>query len=371
MHEEVPILPDAHTRKSPPAFKRLPQGQPLPDYGVEYFNQLVAQYQTLTPEEKKPNPSAQELADLLILEQDRHRLNWGDLSGLEMCLLKLAPGAALPYLACSLRARYQDVAGHDWYDQNGLMAPPERAVTLDDAMRANLLRADLEMLLADMQRIRGLITARERQRNQVTVLGTVAAAAALLAALALGHFSRYHAAAAWRPLMVVGFVMLTGATGGLVSMLRRLQCLSTTCTPVHDTIQFDAGQPSLWLSALYGAIFAKILTLVFMGHMLNTLIGVPDAGTTSLFPNFLSGFQPAGPGEFAKLMVWSFIAGFAEKFVPDVLDRITKNQEGRDRTVVRRRVDSATPAASFQFAPAPPTAPATPVADGAAASADV
>ncbi len=135
-------------------------------------------------------------------------------------------------------------------------------------------------------------------------------------------------------------------------MLRRLQKMRTTSTPVHDTIQLDAGLSGVWLAPVYGAIFAKVLAMVFMGQMLDSLIGVTGGGAAgpssgaggsappSLFPHFLpNSILPASGADYAKIMVWSFIAGFAEKFVPDVLDRITAKgraaEEGCPATVER------------------------------------
>jgi hypothetical protein len=40
---------------------------------------------------------------------------------------------------------------------------------------------------------------------------------------------------------------------------------------------------------------------------------------------FLRSAGPATGADLAKLTVWSFIAGFAERFVPDVLSRLASS----------------------------------------------
>jgi hypothetical protein len=40
------------------------------------------------------------------------------------------------------------------------------------------------------------------------------------------------------------------------------------------------------------------------------------------FQNFISNWQPVLATDYAKAIGWGFIAGFSERFVPDILDRI-------------------------------------------------
>jgi hypothetical protein len=45
------------------------------------------------------------------------------------------------------------------------------------------------------------------------------------------------------------------------------------------------------------------------------------------FKAFIEHLQPENTVEWGKLLVWSFAAGFAERLVPDTLDRLIARSE--------------------------------------------
>ena len=73
-------------------------------------------------------------------------------------------------------------------------------------------------------------------------------------------------------------------------------------------------------------IAAVTLYLVFasglvMGDLVPTF-RLSDLGTRQDdFANFIANWQPAGPVDYSKALVWGFVAGFSERFVPDLLAR--------------------------------------------------
>jgi hypothetical protein len=72
-----------------------------------------------------------------------------------------------------------------------------------------------------------------------------------------------------------------------------------------------------------GAIFACILSFVFFGGFVGGSL-FPQAGLDQVL-----GSRP----DFAKLLVWAFIAGFAQRFVPQILSSLIKRSTKSDENL--------------------------------------
>ena len=119
---------------------------------------------------------------------------------------------------------------------------------------------------------------------------------------------------------------MVGVIGGFVGLQRRLKALSD-----DDLTLLANSWVSVSLSPLVGGILAVLTYVLFVSGLM--------AGT--LFPKFVADAPPAtGPinglaiifavhGEavdYAKLLFWCFIAGFAERLVPDKLKGLAAGQ---------------------------------------------
>src|SRR5215510_10293507 len=125
-----------------------------------------------------------------------------------------------------------------------------------------------------------------------------------------------------------------GALGGFVSALRRLYAFQRVF-PVNFFKSLRRINLYLivysMIPSLVGAIGAVVLYMVFASGLikgdlfpafeLSQFDPKPDD-----FQNFIANWQPSEPIDYAKALVWSFIAGFSERFVPDLLDRFASSQ---------------------------------------------
>lgn len=71
--------------------------------------------------------------------------------------------------------------------------------------------------------------------------------------------------------------------------------------------------------------FAFLLYLVFMGGLLSGGLFPEFPGSADPFRSiggFVLEVNPGTNADFAKLLVWSFVAGFSEKFVPNLIAKL-------------------------------------------------
>jgi len=184
--------------------------------------------------------------------------------------------------------------------------------------------------------------------------------------------------------LTVGSVAFAGIIGGCVSMLQRIQSAPSEGDALYNLASLTNGWRGLSLSPLYGGIFASLLFILFAAGILegsvfpqiktpgkiiagataanpapeaslneaaqdpaasptapptvlNSLPATPNSTTQSAtqtqmtgilqIEDFLKGTGPIDGVAFALLIVWSFIAGFAERLVPDTLNRLVAKNE--------------------------------------------
>jgi hypothetical protein len=128
-------------------------------------------------------------------------------------------------------------------------------------------------------------------------------------------------------------VFQCGIIGGFVSLQQRLKNIDR-----EELTLLSESWASLLLIPVYGGVFSLLLYVIFLAKVIEGGLFpefyIPEFSrvvTDTDIQKFLRESYPLTGPDFAKLIFWSFIAGFSERFVPQIIQSITvKTGSGND-----------------------------------------
>lgn len=269
-----------------------------------------------------------------------------------------------------------------------LPANPLGSATTLEGLRQNL-RADVRYLLGQFYLYYALLPYREGLREEMTrrarkwtFIFLIAFAVVLILASFETQLGKLLALPNFKiPTLLV--VVMTGIVGGYVSVLQRIQSAPAEGDAIFNLASLSNGWAGMSISPLYGAVFALLFYMMFTGGIVTGVVfpevttskalasqestqpakkpdsTKPETGADaqssptpsqtpaatsspcpspcptptpqSAFLRFINETSPTDGKAFALLIVWSFLAGFLERLVPDALNRMvakTKTIEG-------------------------------------------
>ncbi len=311
-----------------------------------YFSHLIVEFDIVVELDSLPNQGeAHKLANRaksLIKKWDSKDFDWRDIFELEAIILQLQPLDTLQRRAWNLRQKYKQIVTQEAYDAYLNSKPP--GLNGKDGTEA-ALRADLLRILRDFHWQYGITITGETLRDSISIqiawilagviaLGVVSLVLHGIPAFLPGPFP-WVVAVLLGPVPSVIAVFLAGVIGGFVSTELRLQELRLSGTePIRALVQLNQGRTTIVISPLLGGVFAVILFVIFAGgfflkgDLIPVIYGPPQSGLMT-FETFWTYTGTASTIESAKLLIWSFIAGFAERLVPDALNRIAASTKSK------------------------------------------
>lgn len=296
-----------------------------PRHGFSGLNGMLA---GISPPEDPADLEVYKRVVAALDRESRRRVqNFAAMLNIEMLALRFYELEQLRRKAWMIRERFSLLAGEAVYKKYLASNPPDPATAPREQ-----LEADLENLLDQMRATYVLSAAREKS---VRWLKAVLAALTLLAVLIAGGGYAYEAGRAGGGSLVL-LIAVFGMLGALMSITRRLQSLISVGAlnqdPVMALTGLNYGLVGVVVALISGAIFAILLYAVMLSGLLgegggmlpkfNESSGLGNVRVTLSYLMF--DVNPASYSDFAKVIVWSFVAGFAERFVPDVLDRMVR-----------------------------------------------
>lgn len=281
-----------------------------------YRKVLFGQYQTLG--RTVENPAAKQEAEKIVGMEPK-LLTWDELYRLELAIIKLEPPEELRRRAWVLRNEYKELASPQEYKDYLASEPPKS----DPTTNTEELRADLIRLQEELNWRYIVVWVLEGYRSRILqrlvrlTLGVVFVSVCISYVATIVAF-----VGSWTDLnlpMLVAIVV-PGIIGGLISTVRRTQGLRFGSNADMDLSQLEQGNTGIYLSPFLGGIFAFIAFFLFAGGFLMGEL-FPKVDMNSLLVSQLDHLDYK---EIAKVIIWSFIAGFAERLVPDRLDKLAE-----------------------------------------------
>jgi hypothetical protein len=129
---------------------------------------------------------------------------------------------------------------------------------------------------------------------------------------------------------LTGFVLfcsaaIAGAIGSFISVILRIQGVRDNTQLAQNIFAFKYSKTTVQVAPFTGMIFAILLTFIIYGGLIGgsmfPYVRLDDDQYIKVLNNI---------GELSKLLVWSFIAGFSERLIPDMIDRLSDKARKAD-----------------------------------------
>ncbi len=310
-----------------------------------FFDQLTTDFRNLALA-NTPTPEAQQALDTIIQEAAANQgPTWDLVHRLEGLLIAHVPKGQLALLVPVLRLRYKALCPSDVFEayEQSAAAP---AIQTD-------LKTQAFFLLTSLQRLRVLNTEFSHARRKIIIALPIIIVSILGTFLVVDVF--------WKDAPLSLYVFMAGMIGAFFSAVTRVESIVFNASFMLNYQQtgkfYRSYLANLFLSMTEGALGALIFYMMqvaglvegslfpefehlstqanagiggAVSHAINVAMPVaiqtPPPGAT-LFDVFRNA-HPSDVAGYGKLFIWSFIAGFSERFVPDFLERFT-NKGGK------------------------------------------
>lgn len=122
-----------------------------------------------------------------------------------------------------------------------------------------------------------------------------------------------------------------GLLGGFISIQQRLKRVGAEELELLSQSWFQ-----IVLVPVYGGIFALILYVAFLSQIVTgglfPQLAIPhfhQPPTTEDMRRFFSDTYPATGVDMAKLLFWCLVAGFSERFIPQIISKLPSGASGK------------------------------------------
>jgi hypothetical protein len=288
-----------------------------------YFHQLLTEYGSLCTSHPVP------LKEIEALDNGQS-ISWAKLHELEYLVLANVPLPVARRKVLILRQQVQAMASRAQCAVFAAIAVPDLGTATQEEVAA-----EANVLLSELQRLRGVRSEFERLRNRIYFYFMLVALVFLPSTGLFATLQHHYHFVVTSPsdsgghfrLPIILVIATAGLLGAYFSVLLRLSKLEWSAEYSANYQQVDKMfwnvVSSMALAMMEGGVAAAVLYVLFMS---GTVQG-------DLFPSFdveggrhmgFFGVAPKSAVDVAKALVWAVAAGFSERLVPDMLDSMSK-----------------------------------------------
>ena len=287
----------------------------MESYGISYFKQLTTDYLSIP----NPQPNSIQVQLNALVTKPNAPTDWDDVYILERGIIAVAPEPELRARLPFLRSEFQSASTADEFQDYLRTAPPDAQNAPVDKVRADALA------LIDQIQWRS-ITIPFFEELRTHLMGQIVRATgaytlfAVLLLVILSHYENTHNC------FHIIAAILCGILGGALSTIQRIQSMPSDAGALTNLSSLEGQNYALLASPVVGGTSAALLFYLCAGGILPASV-FPALSSVSAQPaNSLQAFvgiEATAYSDAAKLVVWSFVAGFSERFIPDTVSRLT------------------------------------------------
>ena len=295
---------------------------------------------------------------LKLAEPSGDRIEWADLFTVEQLLITYLPDEALPLVKAQILRRLEWLETSTVARTVDLWAIMEGTATVKPG--PPIVRQDLISMLS--QYYQGYISILDKEQRRNAMIYYLSFVTIGIFVIGLVAILVNTTGMVQKPLpyfQTLSLVIWSGLLGGSISVLLRLGSTETRDQGSTLIAEFDKAIKTSFLAPVTGSVFAVVLYVIFCAHLVDgtifptmqTAMTTEEAAaeasllSSSVSNNVVSdhatnqqsklGLQitymhPKSSRDLSLVLVWCFIAGFFERFVPDLLSSIAKRNKSGD-----------------------------------------
>jgi hypothetical protein len=129
---------------------------------------------------------------------------------------------------------------------------------------------------------------------------------------------------------LIVILFLAGAVGGVTNNYVRMKNMPSSYNEISDPMVNSLAIIQIYVTPIVAGVFGVVLYSLFLTDMLSGALFPNFEGLDEEYNTIVELFSRVGPKEqidAAKAIVWAFIAGFSERFVPNILDKLAQEGE--------------------------------------------